>query len=419
MNYSNKLFILSGIIFLTSFYSSANSQDTVKIMTYNLLNYGANSLKDQSFRRVVNYSDPDILVVEEILSQADVNNFTNNVLNYYTPGLYSSGTFYNGFDSDNAVFYKTTEFTFLFNVEIPTALRTINMFGLVHNSTFDTIRLFAVHLKAGNTAPDQEQRLTEVNILRNFTNTLPLNSEFVVLGDFNIYSSTESCYQRLLQPDIGVEGHFLDPYNLPGTWNQQAYAPYHTQSTRTRSLGDGGATGGLDDRFDMILNSKAVTEAGRIKYISGSLKPFGNDGNHFNDSINQRPNLAVPDSIADALYYGSDHLPVTALYLFEQNQVLVNNYSSEIPDEFILYQNYPNPFNPVTKIKYKVKQKSWVSIDVTDMTGRVYSNLVNKQINPGSYETVFNGEFLSSGVYFYRMKVNGKILNSKKMILTR
>ena len=51
-----------------------------------------------------------------------------------------------------------------------------------------------------------------------------------------------------------ASGYFIDPLNFTGTvWNNSSNAQYHTQSTRTRAFGDG-ATGGLDDRFDMISN---------------------------------------------------------------------------------------------------------------------------------------------------------------------
>ena len=47
-----------------------------------------------------------------------------------------------------------------------------------------------------------------------------------------------------------------------------------------------------------------------VQYIQGSYKAIGNDGNHFNGSINSGSNSEYPDSIANALYYMSDHLPV-------------------------------------------------------------------------------------------------------------
>ena len=316
--------VIYAILLTVIFSGTSYSQDTAKIMTYNLLNYSGSILKDQNFRKTIKYADPDILVVEEIVSQTGVNNFLNNVMNYYASGIYAAGTFLNGPDTDNAVFYRSSKFIFLSNQAISTSLRTINLFTLKHISSGDTIRLFAVHLKAGSTNSDTAQRHSEVNVLRSVTNTFAAGTEFAVLGDFNIYRSTEPAYQKLIQIQGGNEGHFIDPLIMNGLWNQSVFAANHTQSTRTRNLNDSGATGGLDDRFDMILNSRGLTDDGKIKYIPGSLKPLGNDGNHYNDSINKSPNTSVPDSIANALYFGSDHLPVTALYKFDKYYKTLN-----------------------------------------------------------------------------------------------
>ena len=423
MNLKNKILLLTSVLFLFILKSNdIYSQDTVKVMTYNLLNYNGSVVKDNSFRKIVKYSNPDILVAEEVISQSAVNNMLGNVMNFYTPGLYSAGTFFNGYDTDNAIFFKSSKFTFLYNFVIQTTLRTINLFGLVHNQTGNTIKLLAVHLKASNSTSDQQQRLSEVNALRSFTNSLPNGDEFAVLGDFNIYTSTEPAYQRLLQTEVGSEGHFIDPLNLSGTWNQSSYAPFHTQSSRIRALSDSGSTGGLDDRFDMILNSKGMTEEGGIKYIPGSLKPLGNDGNHYNDSINQRPNTSVPDSIADAIYYGSDHLPVTALYKFEKTGS-VTIISNLIPEKFNVYQNYPNPFNPSTKIKFDIPSglngsDSKVRLSVYNSLGKEIAELVNENLGAGSYETEFDASDYSSGVYFYKIETDN-FSQTKSMFLIK
>ena len=186
----------------------------------------------------------------------------------------------------------------------------------------------------------------------------------------------------MLEVEPGNDGQFIDPYSLPGTWNQSAYAQYHSQSTRVRSFG-GGATGGMDDRFDFILNSTAMNQEGRIKFIPNSLKPFGNDGNHYNDSINQRPNTAVPDSIADALAYASDHLPVYGLYKFDVHPNAIASISEINPGGFSLYQNYPNPFNPNTTIKYNLTTTNFVSLKIYNSKGTEVAKLVNKKQNSG------------------------------------
>ena len=293
-------------------------QDTLKIMSYNLLNYGASDAsRDGYYRTVLRYARPDVLAVEEITTQADVDSFYNRVVNVVFPGQFSKGAFvYRSGDTNQEVYYRTTKFTFVANIPIHTDLRDINEFSLYNAIAGDTLRVYVAHLKASSGSANEAERAREVDSLRRVTNALGSGKYFVVLGDFNIYGSTEQAYQKLLQTSPGDDGRFIDTIHMSGTWNNSLYAPFHTQSTRTRSFG-GGATGGLDDRFDLMLYSRAIaTGDGRISYAGNSMTPLGNDGNHFNDSINRMPNTAVPDSVANALHYASDHLPVSARFVF-------------------------------------------------------------------------------------------------------
>jgi hypothetical protein len=250
-----------------------------------------------------------------MLSQSGVDGFLNNVLNVASSG-YAAGVFINGPDTDNAIFFKTISFTFLVNNVISTSLRDINEFILTEKTTGDTIRIYSLHLKAGTSSSDQQQRLAEVVALRNYTDNLAPNTNYLVLGDFNIYGSTEPAYQQLLNQS--TPGYFIDLFNLVGTWNNPSFASYHTQSPRTRQFG-GGANGGMDDRFDMILFSEAVMDSGDIYYLPDSFVNYGNDGDHFNDSINRPPNSAVGQLIANAIHYASDHLPIFAKIKFKES----------------------------------------------------------------------------------------------------
>lgn len=305
-------FLLSFIIYVSY------AQNEYTIMTYNILNYPANdaAIRNAYFRTVIANTQPDILVVQEILSQAGVDGFLNNVLNVASSG-YAAGIFLNGPDTDNAIFYKSDKFFFISNTPIHTELRDISEFTMVCIATSDTIRIYSLHLKASQGSSNEQQRAREVDSLRKVTNALTPNSNFIIVGDFNIYYSSEPAFQKLLNQTNS--GYVIDPLNLVGTWNDNPnYALFHTQSPRTRSF-NGGSTGGMDDRFDMILLSQAVKDSGGIFFIDNSYINYGNDGLHFNDSINRPPNTAVGQQIADALHYASDHIPVLATFRFEQN----------------------------------------------------------------------------------------------------
>ena len=97
------------------------------------------------------------------------------------------------------------------------------------------------------------------------------------------------------------------------------------------------------------------------------------------------------------------------------------NVTSIIPKEFSLSQNYPNPFNPSTKIEFAIPVNGNVSLRIYDITGREIKNLVNEFRAAGYYSVQFNASDFASGMYFYRMTVQGeKAFDvTRKMILIK
>lgn len=86
--------------------------------------------------------------------------------------------------------------------------------------------------------------------------------------------------------------------------------------------------------------------------------------------------------------------------------------------EFELSQNYPNPFNPITRINYTIPEKSFVNLKVYDAIGNEVATLVNEIKDAGNYSLIFNAQHLSSGLYFYTLKTDGKSI-TRKMILIK
>jgi hypothetical protein len=84
--------------------------------------------------------------------------------------------------------------------------------------------------------------------------------------------------------------------------------------------------------------------------------------------------------------------------------------------------NYPNPFNPVTKIMYNLPEDAKVNLTIYDISGREVKKLIkNEYKTAGIYISEFNGLQLSSGIYFYRIVIEGKekYIVTKKMILLK
>lgn len=107
------------------------------------------------------------------------------------------------------------------------------------------------------------------------------------------------------------------------------------------------------------------------------------------------------------------------IFLVKYSQSIGIQYiSSQLPREYSLSQNYPNPFNPVTKIRFNIPYNAFVKITVYDMTGKLISHLVDDELTAGTYETSWNAEQYSSGVYYYKLSAKG-YSETKKMALIK
>ncbi|MBN1302359.1 MAG: endonuclease/exonuclease/phosphatase family protein [Melioribacteraceae bacterium] len=391
------------------------AQEKVRFMSYNLLRYPTNSGADRedSFRKIIDEIDPDILAFQEMTTTNGVTQFIENVLGEE----YRAGYFRNNpsTDIDNGLYFKDSLFTVLKFDYLPTVLRDIPQYTLKHNITNDTLIVFVVHLKAGNTNSDSQQRFNEINQLRLKTDTFRDGVNYIVCGDFNLYTSSETAYQRLV--DQSTSGYFIDPLRT-GSWHDsQNYADIHTQSTRTGATpnNDGGSTGGMDDRFDFIMLSQAVIDSGGITYSNNSYTTPGNDGQHFNKSINDAPFDLSDLSFLNALYLASDHLPVHIDLEFEVPTFVES--ADHIPETVTLYQNYPNPFNPSTEIKFSVGRREFGRILVTDVLGNEVSELFSGELNPGIHIVRFSAKNLASGIYFYSIITESDYLTRKMLYL--
>jgi len=96
---------------------------------------------------------------------------------------------------------------------------------------------------------------------------------------------------------------------------------------------------------------------------------------------------------------------------------------SSLPVSFGLKQNYPNPFNANTEIIFDLSSNSNVTLEVYNIAGQKISTLVNGSFEAGSHNVIWNGtnyegNVVSSGVYFYNLKVND-LSQTRKMVLLK
>ena len=98
--------------------------------------------------------------------------------------------------------------------------------------------------------------------------------------------------------------------------------------------------------------------------------------------------------------------------------VAAEEQSINVPMVYKLYQNYPNPFNPVTTIKFDVPKSAYTRLTIYDILGKEVVKLIDKKMEPNSYEVTWDGTDYSSGTYIYKLE-SGDFTDVKKMILIK
>ncbi|GEM_PF-1321582 len=95
--------------------------------------------------------------------------------------------------------------------------------------------------------------------------------------------------------------------------------------------------------------------------------------------------------------------------------------ADEEPKSYELYQNYPNPFNPSTTIEFDLPEPAVATLKIYDVLGREVATLFdNLQFDEGNHDVTFEAGGLSTGVYFYRIILNGGERQlMKKMLLLK
>jgi hypothetical protein len=150
-----------------------------------------------------------------------------------------------------------------------------------------------------------------------------------------------------------------------------------------------------------------------------------NGGVNFSKYINVFPTTANVLNVLKDPGTGDTVYAVTPKGIFRVWGMLVDvqNYSAIVPDKFEITNVYPNPFNPTTKIHFNIpllsgEKERVISLKIYDITGKEMQTLVNEILAPGSYEIMFDGNNLSSGVYFFRITA-GDFVSTKKMLMIK
>ncbi|MDB4027572.1 endonuclease/exonuclease/phosphatase family protein [Flavobacteriaceae bacterium] len=386
-------------------------------MFYNVLEFPElNPNRISLLQDILQDYSPDIFMVCELQSQEGADVILNVGLNSNGNSNYSAAPYFEnqsgGGDLQQALFYRNDMFV-LENTEIiNTPVRDINKYTLLLNTeSQDTnpIRIYAyvTHLKSSQGSANQQLRLSMVEAFVNDTEQLEDDAFVLFAGDFNIYTSTEPAYLEILDQTNSLA--MADPIDTPGSWNNnEDFRAVHTQSTRTSSSGfGGGAGGGLDDRFDFIMVSQNMMTNPNLQYKTDSYKAYGNNGNCYNNNINDINCGGVYNQIIrDALYNMSDHLPVVMELETDQEIVILDIPQQQLAQPFSLKRTLVSDVLTVYSPQGDTQDDSFV---VFNTLGQEILNFKTK-----ANTTIIDVSLLAKGVYYLTNTSSNKTLKFLK-----
>jgi exonuclease III len=415
------LLLLAIPLFLTTI---SYSQENLKVMYYNLLKFPDVADRADTLKNIIQHTQPDIFVVNELKSAYGANLVMTHAMNIDGVSHYAQAVFQdaNGSDTDNHLYYNSTKVGFIEQNNINANTRAISEYVLYYKDpnlaqTNDTtfLYVYGCHLKAGtasdistgggNTLTNGERRASAVLAFKNYLTNHSRTKNIIVGGDMNIYTSSETAYSNFT--GAGTM-NLYDPISQAGNWhNSYSYRNVHTQSTR--AVGDqtygGGSTGGLDDRFDMIFVSNDIMNGSQgAKYAVNSYKAVGQDGNKFNDAVNDGTNTSVPQDVAQSLFFMSDHLPVIM-------EIQVGGPVSIQQQEDLITTLAFNSETKVLTVDFEKEHKT-IDLQVVSLSGQ---QVIRKQFYNTSTLSDYFSE-LGAGMYIINLIADGKPVSAKVLV---
>jgi len=179
-------------------------------------------------------------------------------------------------------------------------------------------------------------------------------------------------------------------------------------------------TANLKDKFQVLLEwSTSVEKDNRGFSVEKS-----------SDAVNWKEIAFIPsmgNSTRNSLYSTLDNNYLPGKTWYRINQINTTGtktsyspivvYTDKLTG-YSLAQNYPNPFNSTTVINYQLPTEGKVRIEVFDILGNSISELVNEIKTAGAYSTEFSSGRIPSGIYFYRILING-FVETKKLVVIK
>ena len=376
----------------------------IRILSYNTLNEGIiDDERQLHFKRIIQAIDPDVIALQE---HGEWNEIDDVIQSWFPNDQWHASWTYR----DLVVLSR---FPIVNDANMISSERTMAALLDTDAELGKDLLIFNSHLSCCANNEDRQQQVDEfASTWRDWVQSdsgpfeIEPGTPFVHVGDFN-YVGYRQQVETIRTGDIENEEQYGNDF-LPD-WDSTAIIDLFSRHTYKRMgytwRSDGSSYN--PGKLDYVFYSDATIDTGK-HYILNTI--------------------AMDDLYLD--YYGlewddtqeaSDHLPV--VFDISVNDGVGIGEDKVLPGQAILHPNHPNPFNSRTTIPIYLRSPGMVELSIIDVKGRFVNRLIYGNRPRGNSPidwdgTNDKGQNVTSGVYFYLLRVND-ISHIRKMILLK
>lgn len=221
-----------------------------------------------------------------------------------------------------------------------------------------------------------------------------------LLGDENIFAVKERVIERQLFVDLLLKKEMeLLSFDV-----ELLYDSHYL-------IFDGVDESILQSQFNKFINP----QKGNVRFGGFSIQPVKLEGKIISLIFSRKDNSSRYGSILlKKLQLNNQIIAIDRELAALESKLIASDYS--------LLQNFPNPFNSETKISFVLPERKTVKLVVFNIFGQQVAELYNGIKEKGIHTIIWNGvgqngEKVAGGIYFYKLIVDGKQIETRKMAL--
>jgi len=217
----------------------------------------------------------------------------------------------------------------------------------------------------------------------------------------------------LLRQAVGTPNAYIDALRISTSWLQSPL-PVELSSFSASTIG---STVKLSWRTETEVNNYGFEIERKVGSGQSSVGNFEKIGFvNGNGNSNSPEDYTFEDKMVESGKYSYRLKQIDNDGQFEYSKTIEIYF--DVSKKFELSQNYPNPFNPSTTIKFNLSESGNAKLTIYNLLGQEIQTIANNFKEAGTYEETINITSFSSGIYWYKLEING-LSQSKKMVLMR